>query len=494
MKLLVPEGAVVDHRDVARPARGRVKDAQGPAGTPAGPRIRLVGTVGAGEVRVRRGGVAVLSAMCSRAYLADVRRAHRTGAATTVDDPARVRARRSTEMAAKIKNALVVGGGVAGPVTAMALRQAGIEATVYEAHRGTAEGVGAALGLAPNGLAALDAIGAGDLVRRLGDPMNSIVLQSWTGRRLAEIGSPDTLEPTRLVMRSDLYRALYAEAHRRGVRIEHGKRLTGVEEDADAVTARFADGTTATGELLIGADGIRSTVRTLIDPAAPRPRYAGLQGFGAVGTEAGLVPDTGGTMVMTFGKRAFFGLQVIGGNAVWFVNLPHPEPLTLAEAVDRGAERWLEVLAEACADDRTPALELIRRTDPAELLITGPMENMPRVPHWSRGRLVLTGDAAHAPSSSSGQGASLAVESAVELARCLRDLPLPAALARFEELRRPRVEQIIKQAERTNSSKAAGPVGRVLRDALLPVAMKLTNQEKLSRPLHHRIDWPAPAA
>ncbi|KDN81597.1 FAD-dependent oxidoreductase [Kitasatospora cheerisanensis] len=397
-------------------------------------------------------------------------------------------------MATKISTALVIGGGVAGPVTAMALQQAGIEATVYEAYEGTAVGVGAALGLAPNGLAALDAIGVGDLVRQLGDPTTAIVLQSWNGKRLAEIGSPGSLEPTRLVMRSDLYRALYDEARRRGIRIEHGKRLTGVEEGEGTVTAEFADGTTATGELLVGADGIRSTVRTLIDPAAPQPRYAGLQGFGAVSTEAGLVPDTGGKMVMTFGKHAFFGLQVIGGNAVWFVNLPYPEPLTLSEAVSRGAERWLRVLAEACADDRSPAPGLIRRTDPAELLITGPMEIMPRVPHWSRGRLVLTGDAAHAPSSSSGQGASLAIESSVELARCLRDLPLPRALDRYEELRRPRVEQIIKQAERANSNKAAGPVGRVLRDALMPLGMKLMSQEKLSRPLHHRIDWAEPAA
>ncbi|MFF2658971.1 FAD-dependent monooxygenase [Kitasatospora sp. NPDC058032] len=108
--------------------------------------------------------------------------------------------------------------------------------------------------------------------------------------------------------------------------------------------------------------------------------------------------------------------------------------------------------------------------------------------------MVLTGDAAHAPSSSSGQGASLAIESSVELARCLRDLALPGALDRYEELRRPRVERIIRQTGRINSNKAAGPVGRVLRDALMPVGMKLMNQEKLSRPLRYRIDWAEPAA
>jgi hypothetical protein len=90
VKLLVPDGAAIDHWDVAWPARGRVKDGQGPTGELAGPRIRLVGTADNSEVRVHRGGIAILSAMCSRAYLEDVRRAHRTGTVPTVDDPARV--------------------------------------------------------------------------------------------------------------------------------------------------------------------------------------------------------------------------------------------------------------------------------------------------------------------------------------------------------------------------------------------------------------------
>ncbi|TQF06514.1 hypothetical protein E6W39_35370 [Kitasatospora acidiphila] len=89
VKLLVPEGAVIDQWDVAWPARGRVKDAQGPTGEPAGPRIRLVGTADNSEVRIHRGGIAILSAMCSREYLEDVRRAHRTGTTPTVDDPTR---------------------------------------------------------------------------------------------------------------------------------------------------------------------------------------------------------------------------------------------------------------------------------------------------------------------------------------------------------------------------------------------------------------------
>lgn len=99
-------------------------------------------------------------------------------------------------------------------------------------------------------------------------PVTGIVMQDWAGRRLGEFGNPPGVPPMRLFWRSDLYRALDEEAARRGVRIEHGKRLVRAEETTDGVTARFADGASAEGDILIGTDGVHSTVRTLIDPAA----------------------------------------------------------------------------------------------------------------------------------------------------------------------------------------------------------------------------------
>jgi 2-polyprenyl-6-methoxyphenol hydroxylase-like FAD-dependent oxidoreductase len=243
---------------------------------------------------------------------------------------------------------------------------------------------------------------------------------------------------------------------------------------------------------LIGADGIRSAVRPLIDPAAPRPRYAGLLGFGARTDAAGLA-STQGEMYLVFGKRAFFGYGLFADSSGgWFANLPRRTSMTPAQARAFGADEWMRLLREAFAGDRTPALDFLRRTDPADLLITGALEDIPTVPVWSRGRMVLVGDAAHATSPSSGQGASLAVESAVQLARCLRDLPYEEAFAAYERLRRARVERIIKMAARTNSDKAAGPVARVLRDLLMPVAMKLAKPEKWAWQFDYRIDWDAP--
>ncbi|MGQ4390053.1 FAD-dependent oxidoreductase [Streptomyces sp. SAS_270] len=391
----------------------------------------------------------------------------------------------------KARTALVIGGGIAGPVAAMALRKAGIEAAVYEAYDSTADGVGGGMSIAPNGLNALDAIGAGHLVRAIGTPVTAMGLRSWTGKHLARFAPPSRLPSLQFVWRSDLYRAIYDEAERRSVPVHHGKRLTGATDTACGVTAHFADGTRASAEILIGADGIRSTVRPLIDPAAPQPNYAGLVCFGARLHDSGL-PSTNGVMFMCFGKRAFFGYQVFDdSSAVWFVNLPHTLAMTVEQAQAIGAQEWMRTLQTAFADDRTPALEMISRTDVGQLLITGPMENMPRVPTWTRGRMTLIGDAAHAASSSSGQGASLAAESAVELARCLRDLPYDQAFAAYEHLRRPRVERIIKLGARTNSNKTAGPVGRVLRDLVMPATMKLINPEKMAWQFDHHIDWDA---
>ncbi|MER7008020.1 FAD-dependent monooxygenase [Dactylosporangium sp. NPDC000555] len=396
----------------------------------------------------------------------------------------------------RIGNAIIVGGGIGGPVAAMALRRAGIEATVYEAYDGSADGVGGALSIAPNGRTALAAIGAEAAVAAIGHPMRAMVMQSWKGKRLAEFGAPPGLPEQLLVWRSDLYRALHDEAGRRGIRIEHGKRLVTLADSTAGgdgrVVAHFSDGTSAAGDVLIGADGIRSTVRRLIDPGAPEPRYAGLLGFGARTSGDGLVP-TGDKMHMVFGKRAFFGFQVGPGESGWFANLPHPVPMSAAEVRRIGAAEWLRRLAEVFRDDRSPAVELIRRTAPEDLVITGGLEDIPSVPTWHRGRVVLVGDAAHATSPSSGQGASLAVESAVQLARCLRDLPVPEAFAAYEGLRRDRVERIIRMAARTNSDKAAGPAARVLRDLLMPVAMRLlANPGKWAWQFDYPIDWAAP--
>jgi 2-polyprenyl-6-methoxyphenol hydroxylase-like FAD-dependent oxidoreductase len=291
--------------------------------------------------------------------------------------------------------------------------------------------------------------------------------------------------------RGDLYRALNDLATARGVSIALGKRLVGVDEGPDGVTARFDDGTTATGDVLIGADGIRSRVRSIIDAAAPAPSYVGFLGFGGFSscTLENPEPDA---MCFVFGKRAFLGYwSPPEGGTAWFANLPRPESMSFAEAREIPSREWLRVLLEAYGDD-VPARALLERTAMHELLAFGGSEILPRVPTWHRGRMVLVGDAAHAPSSSSGQGASLAIESAVELARCLRDVPDPSrAFAAYEQRRRARVEKVAAFGAKQNGDKVAGPIAKALMSLIMPIAMRtfLRPEKRFGWMHRHRIDW-----
>ncbi|WP_218671476.1 NAD(P)/FAD-dependent oxidoreductase [Microbispora sp. GKU 823] len=166
--------------------------------------------------------------------------------------------------------ALIIGGGIAGPVTAMALQRAGIDSEVFEAYDRGADGVGAFLTLAVNGLEALRLLDLHDLVCDLGMDSPVMEMLNARGKLLAT-----TRQPSRTLRRADLYQALRDEAVRRGVRIHYGRRLVDASATSNGVRAVFADGSEAEGDLLVGADGLRSRTRALIDPAPPAPGTSG---------------------------------------------------------------------------------------------------------------------------------------------------------------------------------------------------------------------------
>ncbi|MFG3690916.1 FAD-dependent monooxygenase [Micromonospora sp. NPDC047740] len=390
-----------------------------------------------------------------------------------------------------VRTAIVIGGGIAGPVTALALHRAGITATVYEAYPSTTDGAGGTLGLAPNGVAALRAVDADRAVTAIGNPMVRMVMA--VGRKRIALPGLAGVPPLQVVHRNELHRVLHDRAHADGVVIEHGKRLVDVRETGSGITARFADGSTATADVLIGADGIRSAVRALIDPDAVGPKFTGLLGFEAVARHE--VEVEPGTMTFAFGRGGYYLYwPEPGGGTRWGVNLPQQRPMSLTEARAVPPADWMRTLRAAYAGD-DPGRELMLTSREDELQVVGSLHIMPPVRHWHRGRMVLVGDAAHAPSNSSGQGASLAIESAVQLARCLRDLPdIPSAFAAYEQLRRGRVEAVAARAAKINRTKAPGPVARALMPVLMPMLMRIAmNPEKTLGPeQRYVIDWDAP--
>jgi 2-polyprenyl-6-methoxyphenol hydroxylase-like FAD-dependent oxidoreductase len=395
----------------------------------------------------------------------------------------------------RTRTALIIGGGIAGPAAAMALQKAGIDPVIYEAHPAGADGIGAFLTLASNGIDALRTLGADQPALAAGFPTPAITLRSGTGKRLGQTRTGGSLTDgttSYTIKRADLYQVLHQQASSRGVRVEHGKRLIAAEQAGDGVRAVFADGTEAAGDVLIGCDGVHSTVRPIIDPAAPAPAYAGLLNTGgyARGVQVGTEP---GSYEMIFGKRAFFGYATApGGQVWWFANLPRRAEPARSQAQAPGGDQWRPRLLELFADDAGPATALIEATP--QIMAMSPIHTIAHLPAWHHGRMIVIGDAAHAPSPTSGQGASLSIEDALMLAKSLRDQPgHQAAFAAFEAARRPRVERIIKWAARINSSKAAGPVTRVFRDAMLPVILTMTADSKALRQTYgYHIDWDAP--
>jgi 2-polyprenyl-6-methoxyphenol hydroxylase-like FAD-dependent oxidoreductase len=372
--------------------------------------------------------------------------------------------------------ALIAGAGIAGAATAIALRKAGIACVLYEACAEDSADAGAFVTIAANGQDALQAIDAHGPVLDASFPASRMRIFGPAGAQVADIPLGRHHAGPRTITRSGLASALRQQAGARGVPLEYGKRLTTAARTGTGVRAYFTDGSHADGDILVGADGIHSPVRLAIDPAAPAPRYTGLLiacGYASAATAAVDCYD------MIHGSRAFLG-HTTGpdGRGWWFARIPGPE-LTDHDLAAPAAH-WRERLAEPFAADSTPAAALIRSTA-GPITVTSAFD-IPTLPSWHNDTMIVIGDAAHATSPSTAQGASMALEDAAILARCLRDAPaIPEALALFAGLRRDRVERVVRAGAGTGSPAPPDP----------PSGPRPENPAQWL--LGHHIDWNASA-
>lgn len=317
---------------------------------------------------------------------------------------------------------LVVGGGIAGTAAALAIHQAGFEVSVFEAHPSDGADIGAFLTLADNGVTALRQLGVDT---SFGFELTSMAVVDHTGASLAVV----PLNGYRCVRRAVLGSVLRAEVRRRGIPLRQGARFAGFRSDG----IRFADGSTAVGSLVIGADGLNSAVRPFVDPGCAGPRYAGqwvYYGYGAT-------PSVPGRITMIRGTKSAFG----------YCTAPDGETYWFARVTD----------SLASLDDQAAAIAS------GDSMVTKAWDLVPGG-RWYDGRALLIGDAAHAASPATGQGASMALEDAVVLGKALRDCG-DEAVEVYERVRRGRVERNIEvSAAATNGARKAGsPEGRVSR-------------------------------
>ncbi|WP_326691143.1 MULTISPECIES: FAD-dependent monooxygenase [unclassified Streptomyces] len=383
------------------------------------------------------------------------------------------------------RRALLIGCGIAGPVLALFLQRIGVEAVIHEASEDPRDDVGAFLNLAPNGLAVLETLGIRENVEKYGSPTTSTAFLNHRGKQLGE-NPAETL----LLKRGLLNKALREAALERGITIEFGKFFESVTESPDGggVVVRFRDGSTAEGDFLVGCDGIHSKTRYSVLPDAPKPAYTGVIGTAGYTHSAHGAPEDG-TMRMSFCLDGFFGHQTTpGGEIYWFENYHQAHEPGRGEVEAVSHEVWQRRLLDKHRKDHAPVPQLIQDTQDG--ILGYPIYDMPSIPTWYKGRVCLVGDAAHATSPHVGQGASMAMEDSIVLAKCLRDLPdVKTAFAAFQGLRKERVEKIIKEGRKTGNQKAAtNGLQRTVRDLVLPFFLKLG--VKATLPVYsYRVDW-----
>jgi 2-polyprenyl-6-methoxyphenol hydroxylase-like FAD-dependent oxidoreductase len=389
---------------------------------------------------------------------------------------------------------------VAGPALALFLQRAGIESTIYEAGTIADNQAGAFLNVASNGMAILQTLGLADAVAAQGIAAPRMMMWNGQGKKLGELANglpPGKGLPSTTIKRSALHTILHQEMGRKGIELYFGKRLAQIDfgegNGERGVTAIFEDGSTAEGDLLIGCDGIHSRTRRIIDANAPAPQYTGLISCGGYARlPKGALPHLPlATQHLVFGKEAFFGFLISPeGDVYWFENLAYPGTPRRSELEAIPGEEWKARIMALHKEDQPYIQEIIAAT--GHKLGMYPIYDIPTQPVWHKGPVALIGDAAHATSPSAGQGASLALEDAIVLAKCLRDLPdAGAAFQSFEQLRRERAERVVKFSRRRGQNKVtANPVAHWLRDLTLPLILRtFAKEETLEWVSGYKVAW-----
>lgn len=364
----------------------------------------------------------------------------------------------------------VVGAGIGGLTAAIALERAGAEVAVFERARELEE-VGAGLLLAANAQKAFGKLGLRGAVGNLGTPASAGEIRSWRGEVLAGVPVKELEKrvgaASAAVHRADLQALLLSELGEGPLRL--GSKVGGFEQDEDGVTLFLADGREERFDLLVGADGLRSRVRaSLFGPE--EPRYAGYTAWRAVARpREELLPW--GEGFESWGRGARFGCAHIGGGRVyWFATKNAPEGEK--DGPPRSPEGPKRALLELFRGWHRPVEGLVGATEEGTIRRDDIYDREPDA-RWGKGRVTLLGDAAHPSTPNLGQGACLAVEDAVVLARCLRERRdgtrgVEGALRRYEGLRRERAAKVVRLSRRIGRiGQLENPALRALRDLVL---------------------------
>ncbi|WP_157168134.1 FAD-dependent monooxygenase [Streptomyces typhae] len=334
---------------------------------------------------------------------------------------------------------LIVGAGISGLALAKALTDRGAEVEVVERRADGGGAIGAGLYLPANAVRALQRLGVGDEVAARAAPVTRQRIHDHHGRPLTEfeVGRIwGEVGPCRAITRGDLHEVLRTAVDEgRGAPVRPGTDVTGVTDEG-AVT--FADGTTDTYDLVVGADGINSTVRRTLF-GGPGPRFLGQLCWRFIADDTTVPGITDWTARVGDRGRTFLTVQLGGGRVYCYADIN--SQMSTPPAGD-----WRALFADFGA----PVPQLLAQGEGAYFAALHESESTV----WTRSRTVLVGDAAHAFSPSMAQGGAMALEDALVLADTLRAEPdVPSALAAYQARRAGRVAWVVAQNHRRDKAR-----------------------------------------
>jgi len=376
-----------------------------------------------------------------------------------------------------MRTVLIIGGGIGGLTTAIALRQKGLAVQVYE-NAPVLQPLGAGLVLAANAMRVLRTLGLESETLARGKLLRHFRILSQAGDVLAQT---DSLRVSRqygndnfTIHRADLHRVLLDNLDGPGGSVLHlGKRCIHFTQTARGVQVRFDDGTEATGDYLVAADGIHSVIRRQLLPESA-PRYAGYTCWRTVidGWSAGF---DGERATETWGHRGRIGIVPLTKDRI-YVFICKKAPARSAQMRNYGAAH-LQALFH---DYHAPVPQVLAAAGIHPLLWNDILDLAP-LRQFAFGRVVLTGDAAHATTPNLGQGACQAIEDALVLANCLEKYPDgEVAFKMFEQKRLARTAEIIRTSRQIGQlAQLENKFLATLRNAAMRWVPKSVNEKRL---------------
>ncbi|OAX44848.1 FAD/NAD(P)-binding domain-containing protein [Rhizopogon vinicolor AM-OR11-026] len=376
-------------------------------------------------------------------------------------------------------NIIIAGGGISGATAALFLSHLNVNVVVLESRPGRMTSIeGGIVMLGPNGMHVLQGLGLAEALhhRLNGIQVPWLHMYDSAGGRLGKVpqGSAERYGfSSTMITRWDIQEVLLDAMEKKRLTIVWSAKVEGAEEVTDGVIVHWREGNIVKErkvDLLVGADGIWSTVRTkmyaTLNIPAPKPRYSGLVGVGGaidISSVHGLAQyvTLEKPVVMVQGRLGFFGMTLFDREAKyvgWW---------TTHEAADRSRDEWKvpkdqiygEILRRY-ADWAFPIPQIINAAEVVDAApFVWPIYEVENLQHWHSKSIVLVGDAAHAMPPHSGQGASQALEDAAYLAYLLRQHQLnPSSdlndvLAQFQRDRQQRVDEIVAEANRRGDQK-----------------------------------------